>query len=82
LQQLLLPKKLTSPVYSGFGSAHTYQVIGASRAYRFGSATIGAMYSNIQFLQLGDTANSGVNCLGGTLERRSSKAAKARRALQ
>ncbi|MGI4861792.1 MAG: porin [Janthinobacterium lividum] len=55
---------VTSPVYSGFVSAHTYQVIGAGGAYRFGAATLGATYSNIQFLNLGDTATSGVNPSG------------------
>lgn len=52
---------VSSPVYSGFVSARTYQVLGAGAAYRLGAATIGATYSNIQFMQLGDTVNSGVN---------------------
>lgn len=55
---------VTSPVYSGFASARTYQVIAAGGAYRIGAATIGATYSNIQFLHLGDTAESGVNPSG------------------
>ncbi|RAS21741.1 porin [Paraburkholderia bryophila] len=38
-----------SPVYAGFASANTYQVIGAGGAYTFGAATIGATYSNIRF---------------------------------
>lgn len=55
---------VSSPVYSGFVSARTYQVIAAGGAYRIGAATIGATYSNIQFLHLGDTAESGVNPSG------------------
>jgi predicted porin len=44
---------VTSPVYAGFASANTYQVIGAGGAYTFGAATIGATYSNIRFGNLG-----------------------------
>ncbi|WGS49487.1 porin [Paraburkholderia sp. D15] len=44
---------VTSPVYAGFQSANTYQVIGAGGAYTFGAATIGATYSNIRFGNLG-----------------------------
>lgn len=54
---------IASPVYSGFASAHTYQVIAAGGAYKFGGATLGATYSNIQFNGLGDTT-SGVNPSG------------------
>ncbi|MEA3099492.1 porin [Caballeronia mineralivorans] len=52
---------ISSPVYSGYASAHTYQVIAAGGAYTFGRATVGATYSNTQFLNLGDTATSGPN---------------------
>jgi predicted porin len=55
---------ISSPVYSGYASAHTYQVAAAGAAYAFGAATIGATYSNIQFKSLGDTANSGPNPRG------------------
>jgi predicted porin len=55
---------ISSPVYSGFASARTYQVIAAGGAYRIGAATVGATYSNIQFRNLGDTAESGVNPSG------------------
>ncbi|MFL9901863.1 porin [Paraburkholderia fungorum] len=41
------------PVYAGFASANTYQVIGAGGAYTFGAATVGATYSNIRFGNLG-----------------------------
>jgi predicted porin len=44
---------VTSPVYAGYGSANTYQVIGAGGAYQLGAATIGATYSNIRFASLG-----------------------------
>ncbi|MGH8782749.1 porin [Paraburkholderia sp.] len=44
------PAAVTSPVYAGYASAHTYQVIGAGGAYTFGAATIGATYSNIKFM--------------------------------
>ncbi|TCK84143.1 porin [Paraburkholderia sp. BL9I2N2] len=51
----------TTPVISGFMSAHTYQVFGAGAAYTIGSATVGATYSYTQFAGLGDTATSGPN---------------------
>ncbi|WP_133647347.1 porin [Paraburkholderia flava] len=41
---------VTTPVYAGYASANTYQVIGAGGAYTFGAATIGATYSNIKFM--------------------------------
>jgi len=44
---------LASPVIAGFGSANTYQVVGAGGAYTFGAATIGATYSNTKFSNLG-----------------------------
>ncbi|MBN3764802.1 porin [Burkholderia sp. Ac-20365] len=46
---------VSSPVYSGYGSAHTYQVIGAGGAYTFGAATIGATYSNVKFYDIGSS---------------------------
>ncbi len=42
-----------SPVYAGYTSANTYQVIGAGGAYTFGAATLGLTYSNIRFANLG-----------------------------
>ena len=44
---------VSSPVFWGFGSANTYQVIGAGGAYTIGAATIGATYSNIKLMNLG-----------------------------
>jgi predicted porin len=48
---------IASPVYSGFASARTQQVIGAAGAYTFGPATIGATYSNTKFKDIGDTSS-------------------------
>ncbi|NHB08393.1 porin [Burkholderia cepacia] len=55
------PSAVTTPVYSGFASANTYQVIGVGGAYAFGAATIGATYSNIRFMNLG--AVPGLNAI-------------------
>lgn len=44
---------VTNPIYGGFSSANTYQVVGAGGAYTFGGATIGLTYSNIRFANLG-----------------------------
>ncbi|MDE1171430.1 MAG: porin [Verrucomicrobium sp.] len=46
---------VTSPVYAGFASANTYQVIGAGGAYTFGAATVGVTYSNVRFGNLGSS---------------------------
>ncbi|TCK94652.1 porin [Paraburkholderia sp. BL9I2N2] len=46
---------VSSPIYGGYGSAHTYQVVGAGGAYTIGSATIGATYSNVKFYGLGSS---------------------------
>jgi predicted porin len=50
----------TSPVISGYASAHTLQVIGGGVAYTIGSATVGATYSNTKFMGLGDTTSGPV----------------------
>ncbi|KWI54705.1 porin [Burkholderia pseudomultivorans] len=44
---------VTTPVYSGYTSANTYQIIGAGGAYTVGAATIGVTYSNVKFGNLG-----------------------------
>jgi predicted porin len=54
----------TNPVFSGYASAHTYQVISTGGSYKFGAATFGATYSNVKFMDLGDTAASGPNPRG------------------
>ncbi|MBN3807691.1 porin [Paraburkholderia sp. Ac-20347] len=48
----------SNPVYSGFASASTYQVIGAGAQYGTSSLIVGANYSNVRFGDLGDP-NSG-----------------------
>jgi predicted porin len=52
------PSVVTNPVYGGYVSANTYQVIGASGAYTFGDATIGATYSNVKFMNIGANGSS------------------------
>ncbi|MCA1325359.1 porin [Herbaspirillum sp. alder98] len=53
----------SSPVYSGYASAKSYQTIAAIVDYTIGKTTIGLNYTNVQFKALGDT-NSGPNPLG------------------
>ncbi|AQH01428.1 porin [Burkholderia sp. KK1] len=55
---------ISSPVYSGYASARTYQVVATGVAYKFGGATVGGTYSNVQFKNLGDTVSSGPNPRG------------------
>lgn len=50
----------TSPVISGYASAHTYQVIGASAGYTVGAAALGVLYSNTKYMGLGDTSSGPV----------------------
>ncbi|MFP3613148.1 porin [Paraburkholderia sp. SIMBA_050] len=50
---------ISSPVYSGYASATTYQVAAMGAAYALGPATFGATYSNVQFRGLGSVAESG-----------------------
>lgn len=57
---------MTSPVYSGFASAHTAQVIAAGGAYIIGNATIGVEYDNMQFKDLSYEKGAGLNPLGLT----------------
>ena len=45
---------VSSPIYGGFLSAHTYQAIGTGVQYVIGNATIGAVYTNTKFINLGD----------------------------
>lgn len=52
---------IASPVYSGYASANTYEVFGAGVNYTFGPALIGLLYSNVRFLSLGNTTQSGPN---------------------
>ncbi len=57
----ITPAAVTTPVYAGFASASTYQVIGAGGAYTFGAATFGATYSNVKFYGIGSTAASALS---------------------
>jgi predicted porin len=52
---------ISSPVTSGYASAGAWQVISAGAAYKIGNATIGGVYSNISFQNLGATAGTGLN---------------------
>lgn len=58
---------VTTPVYSGFVSANTYQVVAVGAAYTFGAATIGATYSNIRFMDLGAVASLNTKGYVGTV---------------
>lgn len=50
-----------SPIYGGYASANTQQVISAGGAYTFGAATVGATYSNVQFKNLGAVGGTDLN---------------------
>lgn len=39
----------STPVYSGYATAASYQVIGVGGSYKVGAAVLGATYSNVQF---------------------------------
>ncbi|SAL44351.1 porin [Caballeronia cordobensis] len=47
-----------SPVYSGYASANAYQVIALGSAYQIGPVTLGAVYTNTRFEDIG-TLNTG-----------------------
>jgi predicted porin len=46
---------ISSPVYSGYASARTYQDIAAGAAYVFGAATVGATYSKTSSSRISET---------------------------
>ena len=54
---------MASPVYSGYASAKSLNVIDAAAAYTISSATLGVVYSNTRFRDLGDLS-SGPNPRG------------------
>ena len=62
------PAALQSPVFSGYASARTLQIIVAGIAYRLGQVTLGSTYSNTQYQKLGaDPGNAGATAhLSGT----------------
>lgn len=45
----------TNPIYSGFASATTYQILIAGTKYHFGAVTLGGTYTHASFDGLGDT---------------------------
>jgi predicted porin len=51
----------THLAYSGFSTAGGEQIIAAGGNYVFGPATLGLIYSNIRFNNLGTVANAGTN---------------------
>ncbi|CAN7742120.1 MULTISPECIES: porin [unclassified Caballeronia] len=52
---------IVSPVNSGYASAGSQQIIGAGGNYVFGSATVGLLYTNTQFKNLGSVEVAGLN---------------------
>ncbi|MGF6643951.1 putative porin [Paraburkholderia sp. GAS33] len=48
-----LPETLMTPIYSGFMSANTFQLIDFGGSYKLGSATLGVTYTNAKFMNLG-----------------------------
>ncbi|VWB74393.1 porin [Burkholderia lata] len=48
---------MLSPVYAGYASARTLQVAAAGGTYAIGAVTLGAMYTNTSFRQLGDLSS-------------------------
>jgi len=48
-----LPETLMTPIYSGFMSANTFQLIDFGGAYTLGPATLGVTYTNAKFMDLG-----------------------------
>jgi len=52
----------SNPIYAGYASASTTQILSAAGSYQLGAATIGLLYSNVQFKGLGSL--SGPDPLG------------------
>lgn len=52
---------ISSPVIAGYASAGSEQIVSAGGSYAFGAATIGAVYSNTQFANLGTVGVTGLN---------------------
>ncbi|WP_321896521.1 porin [Burkholderia cepacia] len=53
---------VSGPVYAGYASAHTYEVLAGAARYIAGPATMAVTFSNVRFEGLGDTS-SGPNLL-------------------
>ncbi|BBU33516.1 porin [Caballeronia pedi] len=54
----------SNPVYAGYASAKTLQIIGGGASYNFGSTTVSLVGTNVRFESLG--SSSGPNPLGYT----------------
>ncbi|WP_031360163.1 porin [Caballeronia sordidicola] len=52
---------ISSPVTAGYASAGSQQIIAAGGSYAFGPATVGVVYSNTQFQELGTVSVAGLN---------------------
>jgi predicted porin len=48
----------TSPIFSGYASASTYQVAGVAGSYTLGATVLGFTYSNIRFGNIGKLGNA------------------------
>ncbi|MFM0637776.1 porin [Paraburkholderia metrosideri] len=48
-----------SPIFSGYASAASQQVVGAGASYTFGSFTAGGIYTNTKFFNIGGIAVAG-----------------------
>ncbi|MEK6349106.1 MAG: porin [Burkholderia sp.] len=54
---------MTSPVYRGYASANTLEIVAAAGAYSIGAATLGLTYSYTRFDAVGSTAGANLNPL-------------------
>jgi predicted porin len=52
---------ISSPVLAGYASAGSQQIIAAGGSYALGPATVGVVYSNTQFRNLGTVSVAGLN---------------------
>ncbi|MBN3802833.1 porin [Paraburkholderia sp. Ac-20336] len=52
---------ISSPIFSGYASAASQRILSAGASYTIGSATLGAVYSNTQFRDLGSVSVAGLN---------------------
>jgi predicted porin len=52
----------SNPIYAGYASASTTQIVSAAASYQLGQASLGLIYSNVQFRGLG--SSSGPNPFG------------------
>ncbi|RAR62669.1 putative porin [Paraburkholderia unamae] len=52
----------SNPIYAGYASASTTQIVSAAGSYQLGPASVGLIYSNVQFRGLG--SSSGPNPFG------------------